>query len=113
MRPNQSFHVVSMNGGGRVRGILDVASSNIWINGGYFVLRSEFLDEMGPDEDLVEALHRLAGEDRLLAQQHDGFWASLDTLKDRRRLESLHATGRGPWQVWDVDRRDAVRVGAG
>jgi glucose-1-phosphate cytidylyltransferase len=113
VRPNHSFHVVSMNGGGRVRGVLDVAGSNIWVNGGYFVLRSELLDEMGPDEDLVEVLHRLAGEDRLLAQQHDGFWASMDTFKDRRRLESLHASGRGPWQVWDVDRPDAVRVGAG
>jgi glucose-1-phosphate cytidylyltransferase len=110
VRPNQTFHVVSINGGGRVRAIQDVAGSNIWINGGYFVLRSALLDEMGPDEDLVEVLHRLAGEDRLLAQQHHGFWASMDTFKDRRRLEGLHASGRGPWQVWDVDRRDTVRV---
>ena len=43
VRPNYSFHVVSMNDGGIVDGINDVTRSNMWINGGYFVLRSELL----------------------------------------------------------------------
>ena len=28
--------------------------SDIWINGGYFILRREFLDQLRPGEDLVE-----------------------------------------------------------
>ena len=52
--PNYSFHVVSVNDDGRVREISDVTQSDIWINGGYFVMRSEFLDELRPGEDLVE-----------------------------------------------------------
>ena len=32
----------------------DVTASDIWINGGYFVMRREFLDQLRPGEDLVE-----------------------------------------------------------
>ncbi len=42
--PNYSFHVISMDDEGRVRGLHDVTRSDIWLNGGYFVFRSEFLD---------------------------------------------------------------------
>ena len=54
VRPNYSFHVVSMEEDGRVRAMRDVMGSDIWINGGYFVLRREFLDQLRPGEDLVE-----------------------------------------------------------
>ena len=37
---------------------------------------------------------------KLLAQRHDGFWAPMDTLKDKQCLESLHESGRAPWQLW-------------
>src|SRR5262249_31518574 len=54
VRPNYSFHVVSMDERGIVDGIRDVTKSDVWINGGYFVLRSELLDDLGPGEELVE-----------------------------------------------------------
>ena len=45
---------------GIVDGIRDVTRSDVWINGGYFVLRSEILDQLQPGEDLVdEPFHRL------------------------------------------------------
>ena len=107
--PNYSFHVVSMNDEGRVRGLHDVTRSDIWLNGGYFVMRSEFLDYLRPGEDLVEEpLQRLMAMDQVLAQRHDGFWSPMDTLKDQQWLENLHASGEAPWQLWNVDRRPDV-----
>jgi glucose-1-phosphate cytidylyltransferase len=101
VRPNYSFHVVSMNDVGIVDGIHDVTRSEMWINGGYFVLRRELLDDIRPGEELVEApFHRLLADDRLLAQRHEGFWAPMDTLKDKQSLESLHESGRAPWERW-------------
>ena len=41
---------------------------------------------------------------KVLAQQHEGFWAPMDTLKDQQWLESLHESGDAPWQVWDPAR---------
>jgi glucose-1-phosphate cytidylyltransferase len=105
VRPNYSFHVVSMDADGRVRGLHDVLRSDLWINGGYFVLRRELLDQLRPGEDLVEEpLQRLLSENKVLAQRHEGFWAPMDTLKDKQWLESLHESGNAPWQVWDPDR---------
>jgi glucose-1-phosphate cytidylyltransferase len=101
VRPNYSFHVVSMDDTGIVDGIQDVARSDVWINGGYFVMRAELLDDLRPGEDLVEApFHRLLANDRLLAQRHEGFWAPMDTLKDKQWLEGLHESGQAPWQLW-------------
>ena len=31
---------------------------------------------------------------------HDGFWQPMDTLRDRRHLEELWASGKAPWKVW-------------
>jgi len=101
VRPNYSFHVVSMDDRGIVDGIHDVTRSDVWINGGYFVLRSELLDDLRPGEDLVEEpFHRLLRGDQLLAQRHEGFWAPMDTLKDKQSLEGLHESGQAPWQLW-------------
>jgi glucose-1-phosphate cytidylyltransferase len=107
IRPNYSFHIVSMDGQGVVSGIHDVTQSNLWINGGYFVLRSELLDDLGPGEELVEEpFRRLLAQNKLLAQRHEGFWAPMDTLKDKQQLESMHDSGRAPWELWSVGRED-------
>ena len=107
VRPNYSFHVVKVNDDGRVRELNDVTRSDIWINGGYFVLRSEFLDQLQPGEDMVdEPFRRLTADGQLLAQRHEGFWAPMDTLKDKQWLETLHESGQAPWQVWAPDRVD-------
>ena len=56
---------------------------------------------MRPGEDLVEEpFHRLAAKHRLNAFVHDGFWACLDTFKDRQMLEEMDRDGRAPWQIW-------------
>jgi glucose-1-phosphate cytidylyltransferase len=79
--------------------------SDIWINGGYFVMRRELLDQLNPGEDLVEEpLQRLLEKNQVLAQRHEGFWAPMDTLKDKQWLEGLHENGTAPWEVWDPDR---------
>ena len=30
----------------------------------------------------------------------DGFWACMDTFKERQLLEDMYARGRPPWEVW-------------
>jgi glucose-1-phosphate cytidylyltransferase len=105
VRPNYSCHIVSMGSDGRVREMRDMMGSDVWINGGYFILRREFLDELRPGEDLVEEpLQRLLPSGQVLAQKHHGFWAPMDTLKDQQWLENLHEGGNAPWRLWDPDR---------
>ena len=31
----------------------------------------------------------------------DGFWAPMDTLKERAALEEMHRSGNRPWALWE------------
>ncbi|RMA40662.1 glucose-1-phosphate cytidylyltransferase [Rhodophyticola porphyridii] len=73
-----------------------------WINGGYFVCEPTVLDRIDGDMTPWEAapLEALAREGALSVYQHSGFWAAMDTLRDKRQLEALWSEGKAPWRVW-------------
>jgi glucose-1-phosphate cytidylyltransferase len=73
-----------------------------WINGGFFVLEPGVIDYIEDDATIWERapLERLAREGQLSAFRHGGFWASVDTLRDKNLLEQLWASGEAPWKVW-------------
>jgi glucose-1-phosphate cytidylyltransferase len=74
-----------------------------FINGGFFVLSPMVLERYIDGDDTVwerEPLERLAQEGQLMAFPHDGFWQPMDTLRDKRHLEELWASGKAPWRVW-------------
>jgi len=73
-----------------------------WINGGFFVFEPALFDYIDGDDCVLEAdvLERLAGEGELVGYRHEGFWQCMDTLRERRLLESLWAEQRAPWKVW-------------
>ncbi len=101
VRPNLSYHLVSVADGGRVTAIEDIRTAPIRINGGFFVLRPEIFEHIGKGEELVcEPFQRLVRARRLAAYEYNGFWMSMDTFKDRQQLEEIYSTGRAPWQVW-------------
>jgi glucose-1-phosphate cytidylyltransferase len=102
VKPTYSFHVVSFEGSNRVRDIEAASTADLWVNGGYFVLRPDIFDYMEQGDELVEApFRRLIAENRLLGYQHHGFWAPMDTLKDRQNLNTLFETGERPWAIWE------------
>ena len=45
-------------------------------------------------------LENLAADGQLRAFRHTGFWKPMDTLRDKRELDSLWALGRAPWRRW-------------
>jgi glucose-1-phosphate cytidylyltransferase len=101
VRPNQTFHVVGTDDEGLVRTISHVSETDVWINGGFFVLKQEIFDYMERgDELVVEPFHRLIPEQQLRAHRYDGFFAAMDTFKDREVLEEMWRSGQAPWMVW-------------
>jgi glucose-1-phosphate cytidylyltransferase len=106
--PQDSFHVLEIDGESRITRFTPVADMQMRINGGYFVLRQEIFDYLSEGEDLVmDACVRAAADGRMLAIPYDGFWAPMDTLKERSLLEDLYRTGQSPWAVWQ-DRSSRV-----
>jgi glucose-1-phosphate cytidylyltransferase len=100
VRPNYTFNVVETDGES-VSAFHDIAETGIWINGGYFVFRRDVFDYIEAGEDLPKMFARLIAADELAAYAYEGFWAPMDTLKDKQRLESLVEGGAGSWQVWE------------
>ncbi|HKW94437.1 MAG TPA: glucose-1-phosphate cytidylyltransferase [Methylomirabilota bacterium] len=101
VRPNYSFHLVSLGEQGDVKGIASLTDAGLWINGGFFVFKKEIFDYIGPGEELVqEPFRRLIAADQLMAYRHEGFWACMDTLKDKQQFDDMHARGDRPWEVW-------------
>jgi glucose-1-phosphate cytidylyltransferase len=99
--PAQSFHTVSLEADGRVTGIQDLSRSGININGGFFAFNRRIFDYIKDGEELVqEPFQRLIEARQLAAFQYGGFWASMDTFKDKQRLDDLHTKGEPPWAVW-------------
>jgi glucose-1-phosphate cytidylyltransferase len=73
-----------------------------WINGGFLVFEPEVFDYLDGDGASLEsdALGALAADGELAAYRHPGFWQCMDTLRDKRQLESEWSSGRAPWKVW-------------
>ena len=73
-----------------------------WINGGFFVLSPKVVDYIEGDETVweQEPMENLAAQGKLSIFKHEGFWHPMDTLRDKRYLESLWQTGKAPWKTW-------------
>lgn len=101
VRPTQSFHTVSLGADDLVREIRHASQSDYWVNGGYFAFKREIFDHLKDGEDLVaEPFQRLIRLRQLMAYRHEGFWACMDTFKDKQAFDDMDARGETPWQVW-------------
>ncbi len=101
VRAQDSFHVVDIMADSTVTGLTAVADMSMRINGGYFVLRQGIFDFLNEGEDLVmDACVRAAQVGLMRAAQYDGFWAAMDTLKERSALEAQYRRGDSPWALW-------------
>ena len=70
-----------------------------WINGGFFVVEPEFLKFIENKNVMLERfpLTKAVKTKNLAAYKHNGFWFCMDTLRDKRVLESLIKNKKLPW----------------
>jgi glucose-1-phosphate cytidylyltransferase len=102
VKPNISYHFVQSNADGRVTGITSAQKADLWTNGGFFVFRQAVFDYLKESEELVEEpFQRMIEQGRLFTYKHKGFWACMDTFKEKQQLEDLILAGSPPWQLWD------------
>jgi len=106
VRPRtSSLDTVHADEDGSVHAIKSMMDANIWVNGGYFVLRKEIFRYINPGEELVyEPFQRLIKEGKVWSQRYDGFWQCMDTFRDKQILDELEASGTAPWRTWKNGR---------
>ncbi len=70
-----------------------------WINGGFFCLNKRVCDYISDSTTSFESepLNELVRAQELSAFEHDGWWQPMDTLRDKRTLQSIWDKGEAPW----------------
>ncbi len=102
VRPPGRFGALRLDGV-RVTGFQEKPEGDgNWINGGFFICSPKVGGYIEGDATVWERepLEKLAADGQLGAYFHHGFWQPMDTLRDRRQLEELWATGKAPWKTW-------------
>lgn len=71
-----------------------------WINGGFFYFSKSICDYIENFQSSLEGLpiERLVAEGQLSAFLHEDFWQPMDTLRDKRTLETIWSEGKAPWK---------------
>ena len=74
-----------------------------WINGGFFVCEPEVFDYIEEGEDAVfekKPLEKLALDSKINCYKHSCFWKCMDTLNDKKALNSMWDSGEAKWKTW-------------
>jgi glucose-1-phosphate cytidylyltransferase len=104
VQPPGRFGVLALaDGQTRIHSVMEKpVGEGGWVNGGFFVVEPAVLDYIEGDQTVWERepLEQLAGQGKLSAYRHEGFWHPMDTLRDKVVLEDLWASGKAPWKVW-------------
>ena len=101
VQPTGSSDVVYTEPDGTITDVTPLSQTDMWINGGFFVMRNEIFCHILPGEELVQKpFQRLIEKKALLGYKYKGFWQCMDTFKDKQHLEELNH-GAAPWKVWN------------
>ena len=70
-----------------------------WINAGFFVVKKDAINYIADNQTNweQEPLRKIASNGQLNSYKHEGFWQAMDTLRDKRYLDTLLKTGDAPW----------------
>jgi glucose-1-phosphate cytidylyltransferase len=73
-----------------------------WINGGFAVMNVSIFDYIENDNSILEkdVFNKLVAENKLSAFFHNGYWKSMDTLRDKQVLENDILLGNAKWIKW-------------
>lgn len=103
IRPAGRFGALNLSADGTVNEFVEKPKGDgDYVNGGFFVLGPQVFDYIKDDATIWERapLENLAKDGQLNAYRYDGFWAPMDTLRDKQYLEGLWERNQAPWKKW-------------
>lgn len=73
-----------------------------WMNGGFFICEPSVIEKISNDKTIFEeeTLTKLTDEKELVAYKHSGFWACMDTAREKDNLNKLWNENKAPWRKW-------------
>ena len=103
VQPPARWGALDIEQDNRIRGFMEKPEGDGgWVNGGFFVCSPGVGATIADDRTVweQEPLMRMAGDGRLAAYKHTGFWYAMDTLRDKLHLEELWSSANPPWRAW-------------
>jgi glucose-1-phosphate cytidylyltransferase len=96
------FGELSVDAASKVEGFIEKPDANQpMINGGFFFFEREFRKYLSTDDSCVlekAPLEKVSQDGELFMFQHKGFWACMDTLRDKTYLQGLWESPECPWR---------------
>jgi glucose-1-phosphate cytidylyltransferase len=102
IKPNPHFGKIIFKGNKVVKFLEKDKKKENWINGGFFVCEKKIFKYINKKNTIFESdvLRFLANNKKLGAYKHKDFWYCMDTLRDKRHLNSLWLSKKAPWKIW-------------
>lgn len=105
VQPDARFGGMDINANGNVVEFREKSKSDSqWVNGGFFVLKTEVFKYLEKDMNNImwedDPLVSITADNELMAYKHSGFWKCMDALRDKIELNELWESGNAPWKIW-------------
>ena len=102
VQPEGRFGAVSLSGNKITNFNEKPIGDSSWINGGFMICDPKVLEYIDGDDTVFERepLETIAREGKMSAFKHTGFWHSMDTLRDKNKLETMWSNGTATWKIW-------------
>src|SRR3989338_2288466 len=92
------FGIIELNKNNDVVQFKEKPKLSYLMNGGFYVVDKKIFDYIKPGYDLEkDVFEDLTKEKQIAAFRHNGFWKSMNTLKDVIELNELYNKGKAPW----------------
>lgn len=88
------FGIIKLNGDNTVKEFREKpVIEDYWINGGYMVLDKSVVNYMKDGMEETDAFKILAEKGLVQVHKHNGFWKSMNTIKDMKILRDMWKSG--------------------
>ena len=102
VRPKQRYGVLKIKNNKITNFDNENRSTDTYVNGGFFIIDKSAIKKIKKSSAYweQEPLNFFAKKKQLYAFKHEGFWKSLDTLKDKNDFNKLYnAKKKSPWKI--------------
>ncbi len=101
INPESGYGVIELDNDSNITSFKEKPKLPVWINGGYMVVDKKILDFLDKGELENEVFKYLAAIGKIQAYKYNGFWKSMNTLKENIEMNELWEAGNAPWKVWE------------
>ena len=102
VRPKQRYGVLKIKNNKITYFDNENRNADTYVNGGFFIIDKYAINKINGNNTYweQEPLNFFAKKKQLFAFKHDGFWKSLDTLKDKNDFNKLYNNKKkSPWRT--------------